>query len=91
MPVIPPAVGFFRLFKETEGIDEADIEQGAKGDTLQFGNKYISSPCNRIVNIPIFRRDVVISQEREIRIFFLLFFQPVTQCPEPFDFVPVFV
>lgn len=86
-PVVPPREGFLGLLEAAERIDEAEFDQLREVRALLRRHEVLAFPFRRIVHVAVFRRDVVVAEQRELRVALQLGAQPRLQRVEPLHLV----
>ena len=61
LPVIPPAIEFFRLGKQAEGIDQIESAKPLKHRPLSVRHQDLPLPRNGVTHISIGRCNVVVA------------------------------
>jgi hypothetical protein len=67
-PVIPPREALLRLLEQAEAVLQAHRFEPPEGGALRFGAEHLSGPGRRIMYVPVVRRDVEVTGERQVRV-----------------------
>ncbi|KAF1858411.1 hypothetical protein Lal_00014922 [Lupinus albus] len=91
LAVVPPAVLLVRLLEQAERVDETQAAQCAQLLAFEVGAVDLAGPQFGVVDVAVFRCDVVVAQDRELLVDLHLFADPRAQRVQPAHLVGVLV